>query len=341
MREITRMRPESSGQKVLELVYYAGHGGRNYDGSSLIAASRGRGGQEFDWNEFQTRTMSSADQDTVVFLDCCFAGLACQTREQGSKHKFSACEAEGTTAVPGPHSFTSFFTDACWTFGDEGFTLEQWAFATLKLARRRGGMEPVCESFGVAEYPIFFEPALWCERAEAENERQAEENANAMKWHRQVEITAIFREIVASGGMTDAELPTEEETADIEASRSLTQPFSQIGVYRAFRRMRDQQREQNLTGSEKNDQYYNTDSSGEESEDNDNESNDQESEDYNNESNDEKSEDYNNDSGNQDSGYYDNGFGNQEWQYKGGYSGNQESGHYGSGSSDPYPEGQY
>lgn len=236
---------------VLNLMYYAGHGGRGSNGRTLTAAS-GRG-QSFEWNSLQWDCIFSGDCDTLVFMDCCFAGASFRCSFQGRKDVFGACSAMRTTAGPGPNSFTDLLILAAWSMSGHGFILENWVNQTDELAEENGCIPPVSQSFGDARHQIFFQPQVWMAK---KRQKEAKEQAARLAVRRIEEmrrkqiacINATLVSIWEQPALAYESFPSDDEIGRMERDRSLELPLTEIGVYRAFRKIKDDEVEEGLSG---------------------------------------------------------------------------------------------
>ncbi|OCL06507.1 hypothetical protein AOQ84DRAFT_390144 [Glonium stellatum] len=101
-------------EHALLIIYYAGHG--YSDGQDLLlspTASHNPGEEPHRRNSIAwgsaEHSLKMTEADFLVIFDCCDAGtLWSQSRSPRRCFEFlGACEGEGTTPKPGPHSFTS------------------------------------------------------------------------------------------------------------------------------------------------------------------------------------------------------------------------------------------
>jgi hypothetical protein len=95
------------------------------------------------------KTLSRSSADVVAILDCCHAGIVCQTRGIYGKFEYlGACPEEERTAGPGDSSFTHALIWALKGLKDgPPFTLQSLC---LKIK--------TCEDFPKKQQPIFADP---------------------------------------------------------------------------------------------------------------------------------------------------------------------------------------
>lgn len=106
MREF---RDQSSRDDELLIVVYGGHG--------IVAAQSGTlrwvtGGDYFvDWNGIQNDVLFESAKDTLLILDCCYAGAADRAMDPARKDILAACDGNKKTPVD-KGSFTSYLVEA-------------------------------------------------------------------------------------------------------------------------------------------------------------------------------------------------------------------------------------
>lgn len=262
---VEEFKQESAGD-ALHLVYYAGHGDVVDGGSLVVSSARG---QSFAWNSLQWNCVFSGDSDTLVILDCCSAGASFRGSFRGCKDVFAACGADQVTAAPGGNSFSNLLVEAGWSLGPEHFTFEHWVERTMELARVTGCVPPVSQSFGDARSQITFRPRIWQLRKtykefvkrRGEARREARRRAEMQGRRRaDMEIQATNKRDRRCSQLEDVLLtiwqdldnedvfPTRAEIMAVESDPDMTLPFSQIKVYRTFRKIKDRTIESQLTG---------------------------------------------------------------------------------------------
>lgn len=218
--------------KVLHLVYFGGHGNGNSgsDRKGLRLSPGCSTDQSLPWDSLHWNRSPVDEIDTVVFLDCCHAGLA-TTSSNGYRELFAACSGTSTTSGPGRKSFTDLLVRAGWSFV-EPFTMSEWVDKTTMLAFENDCVMPVHASFGVGRKQICF--------------RRQDRMAKEKKKQRASSLFAALNAIVALNILDDKELPSREEVLKIESDSDLVEPFTPRDVYRALRRVKDREIERKL-----------------------------------------------------------------------------------------------
>lgn len=250
-REMDDFKRKHAGRNVLQLIYYAGHGGHETANRKaaprrhvLRAHSRSIGGQSFELNSLLWNTMFKGKEDTVVLLDCCNAELAIRSSLSGCKDVFGACAETRFTLGPGPNSFTTLLIRAFRALKEEygSFTMETWVRLTAQLAAKHNYELPIHQSFGDPRYQILFQPDVWMQK----------KRKRLLRKRRRL-VSTTLQEIFKAQYLNTSDLPDQDEVRHIEAC--LGETFSMLDVYRTFRRRRDVEVEYDLC----NDKFENAD----------------------------------------------------------------------------------
>jgi hypothetical protein len=238
--EITLWKAESFGEKVLNFFYYAGHGELSPDKNTLVVSSK-PDGQELDWNALQRDAIFPGEKDTVVFMDCCLAGL--EAPSQGNKYIVGAC-SDGPTVGSLGYSFTSMlpYTFSC--IKEVRFSLDDWISETAKYAHAWKGVCPVIKFSGNGRFEEWIQPSLWMEKKKIREAERAEAETEAWVEKRLSRIGEILKELYKLGRLEFYECARDFEIAEIEADLALAEEeVAQAGVYRACRRIEDRKAE--------------------------------------------------------------------------------------------------
>jgi hypothetical protein len=138
---------QNDGPRNLLIVYYTGHGIYNERQKCLeLSAVMNSSHAKINWHrsEDTLRGSSDVDADVLTILDALYASdqlidrMAGDDAWDGDKQKrrfelMSACGVGGTTAAPGPYSFTRALIDALTAFVDQG---PDDSFSTFSLNQR-------------------------------------------------------------------------------------------------------------------------------------------------------------------------------------------------------------
>lgn len=221
---------EQGSRKRLHLVYYRGHGMCDGERTTLHATSRPAGGQSFNWNAVQWNRADSRWSDTVLLLDCSHAGAAIRPSLEGCKEVFAACSAESSAYPPGNHSFSSLLMRAGWAF-DGPFTLSDWVDKTTLLAFDCSYELPIHKTCGDDHPEVRFRKY----RAPGARRARAAAMFNAID-------TLVANEVLRAN-----EGPNGNDLIGMEEDEELIEPFTAVDVYKALRRVRDEQALENLS----------------------------------------------------------------------------------------------
>jgi hypothetical protein len=241
-KKVEEFKAESAKRsgKILELVYFTGHGYQD-DSGALRVDSKAKEGQSFDWSYLQRHYIFGiGDNDVLVLLDCCSAAQEPKPSLSGCKDVFAACSAGEITAEPGPWSFTSFLVKMGKSF-DEPFTISQWMERTSVMAISKRRPVPRHQQFGHYQSQIILTPqgCVASEQGMQAAKRVIRRQVRERLGERIFQINATLDMIWELRGLDEDNFPGSDEVTQMEADTELTEPFTQVGVYRALRRLKD------------------------------------------------------------------------------------------------------